>query len=126
MGTMSKESFMRIDPLVEDVEHERDSVVAEKLQDALLTGLQQQAVQGALPPADLARIMELVSSDQMELADAVSKVQREAQERQAEPAEPTAPEAQPGIAQPGAGAESAVGPQPGPGGPGLRELLGAL
>ena len=126
MGTMSKESFMRIDPLVEDVEHERDSVVAEKLQDALLTGLQQQAMQGALPPADLARIMELVSSDQLELPDAVAKVQREAQERQAEPAAPTAPEAQPGIAQPGAGAESAVTPQQAPSGPNLRQLLGAL
>ena len=125
MGTMSKESFMRIDPLVEDVEHERDSVVAEKLQDALLTGLQQQAMQGALPPSDLARIMELVSTDQVELADAVAKVQREAQERQAEQVESTAPEAQPGIAQPGAGAEAAVGPSPNQQ-PSLAELLGAL
>ena len=45
MGTMSKEAFMRIDPLVEDVEKERDSVVAEQLQQSLLAGLQQQASQ---------------------------------------------------------------------------------
>ena len=126
MGTMSKESFMRIDPLVEDVENERDSVIAEKLEEALLLGLQQQAVQGQLPPTDLARIMDLVSRDQLELADAVDKVQKEAQERQAQPVEPTAPEAQPGIALPGAGAESAVRPQQNQQGPSLRELLGAL
>jgi len=129
MGTMSKESFMRIDPFIEDVEHEKDSVTSEKLEEALLASLQQQAMQGALPPSDLARIMDLVSSDRLELADAVAKVQREAQERQAEQVEATAPEAQPGIALPGAGAESNVSPQPSPQPPqemGLRELLGAL
>lgn len=115
---------MRIDPLVEDVEKERDTVIAEQLEQSLLAGLQQQAAQGALPPGDLARIMELVKNDQADLADAVSRVQREAQERQAEQVAPTAPEAQPGIAQPGAGAEAMAGPSPQGGG--LRDLLGAL
>jgi len=124
MGTMSKEAFMRIDPLVEDVEKERDSVVAEQLEESLLAGLQQQAAQGALPPSDLARIMELVKNDQADLAEAVTRVQREAQERQAEQVEPGAPEAQPGIAQPGAGAEAGGGAPAGP--PDLRALLGAL
>ena len=125
MGTMSKEAFMRIDPLVEDVEKERDAVVAEQLQQSLLAGLQQQAAQGALPPADLARIMELVKNDNLELPDAVAKVQREAQERQAEQVEATAHEAQPGIAQPGAGAESGGG-APAPAPASLQQLLGAL
>jgi hypothetical protein len=124
MGTMSKEAFMRIDPLVEDVEKERDAVVAEQLEQSLLAGLQQQAAQGALPPSDLARIMELVKNDQADLAEAVSRVQREAQERQAEQVEPGAPEAQPGIAQPGAGAEAGGGAPAGP--PDLRALLGAM
>lgn len=125
MGTMSKEAFMRIDPLVEDVEKERDSVVAEQLEQSLLAGLQQQAVQGALPPGDLARIMELVKNDHLELPEAVAKVQREAQERQAEQVEATAPEAQPGIAQPGVGAEAGGG-APAPAPASLQELLGAL
>ena len=116
---------MRIDPLVEDVEKERDSVVAERLEEGLLAGLQQQAAQGALPPADLARIMELVRNDQVDLAEAVGRVQREAQERQAQPVEPGAPEAQPGIAQPGAGAEAGGG-APAGGPPDLAALLGAL
>ena len=127
MGTMSKESFMKIDPLVEDVEYERDAVTAEQLEQSLLAGLQQQAATGAIPPADIARIIDLVKSDRAELADAVEKVQREAQERQAEMVSPTSPEAQPGIAQPGAGAEAMVAPPPAEGGAaGLRELLGAL
>tara|TARA_R100000900_G_scaffold37739_1_gene31315 strand:- start:243 stop:806 length:564 start_codon:yes stop_codon:yes gene_type:complete len=127
MGTMSKESFMKIDPLVEDVESERDAVTAEQLEQSLLAGIQQQAAAGAIPPGDVARIMELVKADKMELAGAVEKVQREAQERQAEMVSPTSPEAQPGIAQPGAGAEAMVAPPPAEGGPaGLRELLGAL
>lgn len=127
MGTMSKESFMKIDPLVEDVESERDAVTAEQLEQSLLAGIQQQAAAGTIPPGDVARIMELVRADKMELAGAVEKVQREAQERQAEMVSPTSPEAQPGIAQPGAGAEAMAAPPPAEGGPaGLRELLGAL
>lgn len=126
MGTMSKESFMKIDPLVEDVEAERDAVTAEQLEQSLLSGLQQQAATGAIPPADIARIIDLVKADKEELAGAVEKVQREAQERQAEMVSPTSPEAQPGIALPGAGAEAMAAP-PAEGGPaGLAELLGAM
>jgi hypothetical protein len=126
MGTMSKRSFMAIDPLVEDPEFEHDAVVAEQLESALLVSIQQQASQGTIPPADLARIMELVANDQMELAEAVDKVQKEAQERQAQQVEATSPEAQPGLAMPGMGAEAAtVAPPPGGGG-GLAGLLGAL
>ncbi len=126
MGTMSKEAFMRIDPLVENVEEELDNVIAEQLEASLLAGLQQQAANGAIPPSDLARIMELVRNDKESLAGAVTKVQKEAQERQAEQVEPGAPEAQPGIAQPGAGAEAMGGAPPPEGGGGLRELLGAM
>jgi hypothetical protein len=129
MGTMSKKSFMRLDPMIEDPDVESDSVVAEQLESGLLSGLQQQAASGQLPPADLAAIMALVKNDKADLADAVVQVQKEAQERQAQVVSPTDPAAQPGIAQPGAGAEAmAGGGPPGSegGGAGLRELLGAL
>ena len=126
MGTMSKRSFMAIDPLVEDPEFEHDAVVAEQLESALLVSIQQQASQGSIPPADLARIMELVANDQMELAEAVDKVQKEAQERQAQQVEATSPEAQPGLAMPGMGAEAATMAPPQGGGGGLAGLLGAL
>ena len=128
MGTMSKKSFMAIDPLVDAPEFEHDTVIGEQLEQALLASVQQQASQGAIPPADLARIMELVMNDKLELAGAVEKVQREAQERQAELVEAMAPEAQPGLAMPGMGAESPVmgEPEPQAGPPGLEELIGAL
>lgn len=127
MGTMSKRSFMAIDPLVDDPEFEHDTVIGEQLEQALLSSVQQQASQGAIPPADLARIMDLVMHDKMELAGAVEKVQREAQERQAELVDAMAPEAQPGLAMPGMGAEAAVAVEEAPlAEPNLEELLGAL
>jgi hypothetical protein len=127
MGTMSKRSFMTIDPLVDDPEFEHDAVIAEQLEQALLASIQQQASEGIIPPADLARIMELVANDQMELAEAVDKVQKEAQERQATEVDPMSPEAQPGLALPGMGAEAMPAPGGGPQqAPPLAELLGAL
>ena len=127
MGTMSKRSFMAIDPLVDDPEFEHDTVIGEQLEQALLASVQQQASQGVIPPADLARIMDLVMHDKMELAGAVEKVQREAQERQAELVDAMAPEAQPGLAMPGMGAEAAVAVEEAPPAePNLEELLGAL
>ena len=122
MGTMSKRSFMQIDPMVDDAEHEHDAVISESLEQALLASLQTQASQGALPPNDLARISELVRTDRAELADAVQKVQEEAQERQASQVPPGSPELMPGIAQPGAGAEAQPA-QAAAGRPSLRDLL---
>ena len=128
MGTMSKMSFMAIDPLVEDPEFEHDSVIAEQLEAALLSSLQQQAAEGAIPPADLARIMDLVANNELELAEAVERVQREAQERQAKEVEAMSAEAMPGLAQPGMGAESlAAGANAeAAAAPDLAQLLGAL
>tara|TARA_R110000824_G_scaffold19837_1_gene75998 strand:- start:6301 stop:8100 length:1800 start_codon:yes stop_codon:yes gene_type:complete len=126
MGTMSKRSFMAIDPLVDDPEFEHDTVIGEQLEQALLASVQQQASQGAIPPSDLARIMDLVINNQMELAGAVEKVQREAQERQAEMVDALAAEAQPGLAMPGMGAESMVAEAPVAPEPNIDELLGAL
>lgn len=122
MGLMSKRTAQEIDPMVADPELENDRVVSEALVAAVLASLQAQAQQGAIPPADLARISELVVQNKEDLFGAIAKVQREAQERQANngelgtptgPAAPGSPEAQPGLAMPGAGAEMpTVGPPP--------------
>ena len=114
LGTMSKRTFMEIDPMVSDAELEHDRVVGEALEAAVLASLQAQAQEGAIPPGDIARIAELVVSNKEELFGAIATAQREAQERQANagapgtptgPALPGSPEAQPGLAQPGMGAE---------------------
>lgn len=108
MGSMSLRTFQEMDPLVDDPEMESDRVKGEALDQALLQSIQQQAVAGALPPADAARIKQLVVTDQMDLADAIVKAQEEAQERQATEVPEGDPAAQPGLAQPGMGAEQPV------------------
>ena len=125
IGTMSKRTAQEIDPLISDPEVEHDRTVSESLEAALLSSVQTQAAQGAIPPADLAKIMKLVVSDKMDLASAVEKVQKEAQERQATPAPMGAPETMPGLAMPGMGAEQPVEQAQGPA-PSLDQLLGAL
>jgi hypothetical protein len=129
LGTMSKRTAMEIDPQIDDVEVELDRITGEGLQQALLTSIEQQAVQGAITPPDLARIIELVTTNKMELPDAVQQAQQEAQERQSatvNPAAPGSPPTQPGIAQPGMGAEAGAIPPPPAGLEGLRATLSAL
>jgi len=123
IGTMSKQTAQEIDPLVADPEQEHDRVISESLEQAMLQSIQIQAQQGAIPPADLARIMSLVVQNKKDLAGAVEQVQKEAQERQATPVPQGAPEAMPGLAMPGMGAEAPV-EQQGP--PPLDQLLAQL
>lgn len=130
LGTMSKKTFMEIDPQIADPERELDRVQSEALEAAVLQSIQQQASTGSLPLPDVARIVELVRTDQMELFAAVQKAQQEAQSRQATPVPVGAPEAQPGLAAPGMGAEappeaSTVAP-PGQNVSNLAQLLGSL
>lgn len=112
IGTLSKRSAQEIDPLVADPEREHDRVVAEQLEAALLASVQQQAQQGVIPPADLAKIMNLVLTNKMDLAEAVEKVNREAQERQATAAPMGSPETMPGLGAPGMGMEQPAGLPP--------------
>jgi len=105
MGTMSKQTAQEIDPMIDDPEREKDRVISEGLEQALLQSIQTQAQQGAIPPADIAAIVDLVASDRASLADAVTKIHEQAQKRQATPAPTGAPETMPGLAAPGAGAE---------------------
>lgn len=114
VGIMSKRTAQELDPLIEDYEVEHDRVIAESLEQAMLQSIQNQAVQGAIAPVDVATIMQLVASNQMELADAVQEAQRQAQTRQASSGPPGAPE---GPAQPGS-PDAQVGLQGGPAGAG--------
>jgi hypothetical protein len=127
LGLMSLDSGRRLDPLIDDPEQEKDAVVKERLDMALMESLQQMAAGGALPPADLAAISRKVFQNNIDLATAVEEVQREAQERQAELAEAGSPETQAGIAVPGTGAESGeLVPEPSGGMERLQGLLQSL
>lgn len=127
MGVMSKERFMEIDPMVDDVEAERDRVRAERVEDAFLTSIQTMAAdpQGPWQPIDIARFDELVRSNRMELYEAAQKVHEEAQARQAPPQQP--PQEMPGLSMPGQGVEAPPSvPPPEQGLQNLQQMLYSL
>ena len=81
---MSKETAADLDPFVNNPEGEKDQIVAEGLQQALMAGVQQQAASGQMPPAMVAKLISMVGSDQMELAEAMTALTAEALEAQRE------------------------------------------
>ena len=109
-GLMSKESAREADPLIADPDMEHDRIIAEGVEAALLSSIQQQAANPAGPyqPADLAMLVKKVLVDSKSLYDAVSEVDQAAKERQAQEVPAGAPEAQPGLAMSGMGAEQPV------------------
>lgn len=129
MGSMSKRTAMEKDPMIGDVEAELDRVASEGLFAAFLSGVQTDFAnpEGPFNTAQKARIVELVETNQMNLYEAVQKVDEEARELQAQAAEGQMAPADPAM-MPGADATeppaAIEGPQPSQ--QGLSELLGAL
>lgn len=82
LGIMSKETAATLDPYIDNPESEHDAIIAEGLEQALMTGLQQQAASGQMPPLVVAKVMKLVKDDKMELAEALNKVTEEAMREQ--------------------------------------------
>ena len=125
-GLMSKESAREADPLISDPELEKDRLVAEGIEAALLSSIQTQAADpnGPYQPDDLAYIATQVQSNKMNLSQAIMAAQKRAQERQAAQVPAGSPEAQPGLSAPGMGMEAGIGGPAGP--PQLNDLLGRL
>jgi len=130
-GLISKEDARRMHPHVRDPEGTGRQLLVDQLEDFALQALAMRAQQG-LAPIDYARIIDLIYEGHP-LHVAIAMADREAQERQASLAPPappgmaTAPESQPGLAQPGEGAEAQPSVQPpGQGLENLRALVGAL
>lgn len=139
LGIMSKQTAATLDPYIDNPENEHDRIIAEGLEQALVTGLQQQAASGAIPPLTVAKVMELVSNDRMELAEALNKVTEDAlKEQQAQQQEQAMQQAMAGAMTPDQAAapgtvRAMAGPQspiPGaaamPGMGSLADLLGTL
>lgn len=125
MGIMSKKSAAALDPFIDNPEVEHDTIIVEGLEAAMLSGLQQQAATGAIPPMTLAKIMQLVGSDRLELAEALNKAVEDAMKEQQAAQEAAAQEQQmqqptPEMAAAGPTAQSLSGnpdpmsPVPGP------------
>jgi len=111
-GLVSQRTARSEHPLIDNPEQEEDGIVQEKLTDALLQSILQQATSGQMPAIDVAQVIKLVEKG-MGVPDAIVKADEMARARQAaqapppEPGQATAPEMQPGLAMPGMGAESA-------------------
>jgi hypothetical protein len=127
-GLMSKESAREADPLISDPELEKDRIVAEGIEAALLSSIQAQAADpnGPYQPDDLAYISEQVQSNRMSLSEAIMAAQKRAQERQAAMAPAGSPETMPGLSMPGMGMEQMAGPAAPAGPPSLESLLAQL
>jgi hypothetical protein len=128
-GLMSKESAREADPLISDPDLEHDRIIAEGVESALLSSIQQQASQpdGPYQPEDLAYLTKLVVSEDVPLFEAVRRTDQRARDRQAAMAEAGSPETMPGLAMPGMGAEMQAAPPMGAGGPPpIGDLLAQL
>jgi len=104
-GLMAVSTAMVMDPFVEDPEEEQQRIWSEEMDRSMFQSIAARAQQGGIPPADVARIAQLLKEG-LSPAEAVIQADREAQERQAAQVPAEAPEAQPGLAVPGEGAES--------------------
>lgn len=78
LGIMSKQTAATLDPYIDNPETEHDAIIAEGLEQALMSGLQQQAASGQMPPLVVAKVMKLVRDDKLELAEAFNKVTEDA------------------------------------------------
>jgi len=128
-GLMSKESAREAAPLISDPDLEHDRIIAEGVESALLSSIQQQAADpnGPYQPEDLAYLTKLVVEQDVPLFDAVRRTDQRAKDRQAAQAPQGAPETMPGLAMPGMGMEQPAGPPPGPqGAPPIDQLLAQL
>ena len=125
VGMMSKETARESDPLIADPELEHDRIIAEGVEAALLSSIQQQAANptGPYQPDDLAYLTFLVMENDESLYEAVRLTDERARERQAEMMPAGAPQTMPGLAAPGMGAEA---PAEGGGAPPLEALLSQL
>jgi hypothetical protein len=127
-GLMSKESAREADPLISDPDLEHDRIIAEGVEAALLSSIQQQASQpdGPYQPEDLAYLTRLVVSEDVPLFEAVRRTDQRARDRQAAMAEQGSPETMPGLSMPGMGAEMQAAPAGPAGPPPIDQLLAQL
>ena len=112
LGIMSKRTAATLDPYIDNPEQEHDAIISEGLEQALMSGLQQQASSGQIPPLTLSKIMALVRDDKLELAEALNKVTEDALKEQQQKEQGAAPEA---MSPDQAAADATVAAMAGPG-----------
>jgi hypothetical protein len=127
-GSLSKRSFMELDPYVTDVDEEEQRIRFEGMEQGFYVALQTETSQldGPWQTPDLARLAEKMFAKGLKWYEAVSELQKEKQEEQAEGAVPGSPETMPGLAMPGQGAEIPAVGETGPSMGNMASLLSQL
>lgn len=110
MKAISLQAMRRMHPWIPDAEAVEREILVETMESALAMSLTQRMAQG-IPPADAAKIVELIrkTGDIVAATTLADKLASDRQAAQAPPPGPdqgAAPEAMPGLANPGEGAES--------------------
>lgn len=111
-GLMSAETGMELHPYVADAHREQRRRFTEKLDEAIQVSILERASKGGIPPNALGWLKRALAEGKP-IEDALDEVQQKMQELQAAQAPPPAPgqaappETQPGLANPGEGAQMA-------------------
>ena len=139
METLSQETFMQMDPLVEDVQEELARIWVGGARRAMMSSVETQASQGQLAPDFIARFAKALDDGKVSPEDALVMVHQQMQAEQAaqaaaqpQPGAPPAPGAMPGMAGGPAGAMTGAPgvqggvPMPPPGQGALAQILGNL
>ena len=131
METISPETFMEMDPVVEDVQEEMGRIWISGARRAMMSSVENQASQGAIDPTFIARFAQALQDGKTQPEDALTSVhkamqseQQQAQAQQPAPGQPPGAPQMPGMT----GAPGVQGgvPMPPPGQGALAQILGNL
>lgn len=131
METISQQTFMEMDPVVEDVAAEMARINIGSARRAMMSGVETQAAQGAIDPTFIARFAVALQDGKTNPEDALIIVHKEMQKEQAaaQAAAPPPGQSAPPTAQPGmSGAPGVQGgvPMPPQGQGALAQILSNL
>lgn len=131
METISPETFMEMDPVVEDVQEEMSRIWISGARRAMMSSVENQASQGSIDPTFIARFAQALQDGKTQPEDALTTVHTQMQKEQAaaQAAQPQpAPGAQPGQMPGMTGAPGVQGgvPMPPQGQGALSQILSNL
>jgi len=115
LGEMSIRTAQDLDPYIDDSEREHRRITTEQIEKALVTSIDQAVASGQIGPLEVARLVELVRTGDMQIYEAFQKIHQEITD-QAQAQQPQPGMGGPGQLSPGPGGPPPGAP-PGPGGP---------
>ena len=99
METLSPETFMEMDPLIEDVQEEMARIWIGSARRAMMSSVENQASQGQIDPTFIARFAQALHDGKTQPEDALTAVHKEMQKEQAAQQAMQPPQGQGALAQ---------------------------